>query len=32
MEALDILREKLAGNFYSRFSMGDTWDLYFDGF
>ncbi len=32
MEAIDILREKLLGNFYSRFSRGDTWDLYFDGF
>jgi hypothetical protein len=32
MEAIDILQEKLVGNFYSRFSVGDTFDLYFDGF
>ena len=32
MEAIDLLKEKLVGNFYSRFSIGDTFDLYFDGF
>lgn len=32
MEALEIIQNKLIGNYYSRFSMGDTVDLYFDGF
>lgn len=32
MKALDILREKLTGNYYYRFSTGDTWDFYFDNF
>ncbi len=32
MEALEILKEKFLGNFYSRFSVGDTFDLCFDQF
>jgi hypothetical protein len=32
MDAIEILNEKLTGNFYSRFSVGDTFDLYFDQF
>ena len=32
MEALELLQKKLKGNFYSRFSVGDTWGFYFDGF
>ncbi|MBB6342982.1 hypothetical protein HNP49_003170 [Pseudomonas fluvialis] len=32
MSAIQILKEKLVGNFYSRFSVGDAFDLYFDGF
>ena len=32
MKALDILHNKLVGNFYSRFSIGDTFDLFFDAF
>jgi hypothetical protein len=32
MDAIEILKEKLVGNFYSRFSAGDTFDLLFDGF
>ena len=32
MEEFEILQEKLKGNFYSRFSVGDSWGLYFDGF
>ena len=32
MDAIEILKEKLVGNFYSRFSAGDTFDLYFDKF
>ncbi len=32
MKALEIIKEKLHGNFYSHFSMGDTFDLYFDRF
>ena len=32
MNAIDILKEKLVGNFYSRISLGDTFDLCFDGF
>lgn len=27
IQALDILKDKLLGNFISRFSVGDTWDL-----
>lgn len=27
MQALEILRSKLLGNFISRFSVGNTWDL-----
>ena len=27
MEAIDMLRDKLIGQFISRFSVGDTWDL-----
>ena len=32
MDAIEILKAKLVGNFYSRFGAGDTFDLYFDGF
>ena len=32
MGVIEILKGKLFGNFYSRFSAGDTFDLYFDGF
>lgn len=32
MNTIEILQKKLVGNFYSRFSIGDTFDLYFDGF
>lgn len=32
MKALDILHTKFFGNFYSRFSIGDTFDLVFDDF
>jgi hypothetical protein len=32
MDAITILKEKLIGNFYSRFSVGDTYDLLFDHF
>ena len=32
MDAIEILKEKLVGNFYSRFSVGDTFDIYFDQF
>ena len=32
MDAITILNEKLVGNFYSRFSIGDTYDLSFDNF
>lgn len=32
MSAIEILKEKLLGNFYSRMSLGDTFDLYFDNF
>ncbi len=32
MDVIEILEEKLVGNFYSRFSTGDTFDLYFDQF
>ncbi len=27
MEAIEILKDKLVGQFISRFSVGDTWDL-----
>jgi hypothetical protein len=27
MEAIEVLRNKLVGEFISRFSVGDTWDL-----
>lgn len=30
MGAIEILEDKLVGNFYSRFSVGDTFDLCFD--
>ena len=30
--AIDLLRKKLVGEFISRFSVGDTWNLYFDDF
>lgn len=30
MKAIVKLKEMLVGNFYSRFSAGDTFDLYFD--
>ena len=32
MDEIEILKEKLVGNFYSRFSAGDKFDLYFDQF
>jgi len=32
MEAIELLKKELVGNFYSRFSVGDTWDLCFDNF
>ncbi len=32
MQALEILREKFLGNFFSRFSVGDTFDFYFGQF
>jgi hypothetical protein len=32
MSIIDVLEEKLLGNFYSRVSLGDTFDLYFDRF
>lgn len=32
MGVIEILKDKLVGNYYSRFSAGDTFDLYFDGF
>ncbi|MFD1874116.1 hypothetical protein [Hymenobacter bucti] len=32
MEALEMLRSKLIGSFISRFSTGDTWDLYIGGY
>ncbi|ESP91528.1 MULTISPECIES: hypothetical protein [Pseudoalteromonas] len=32
MSDIEILEEKLLGNFYSRISIGDTFDLYFDSF
>ena len=32
MDAIEILKEKLVGNSYSRFSVGDTFDYDFDEF
>lgn len=32
MRAIEILEEKLLGNFYSRISIGDTFDLCFENF
>ena len=32
MSVVEILEGKLVGNFYSRFGVGDTFDLCFDGF
>ncbi|KNC67531.1 hypothetical protein AC626_10190 [Pseudoalteromonas rubra] len=32
MNIVEILEDKLLGNFYSRVSLGDTFDLYFDQF
>ena len=32
MSVIEVLEEKLLGNFYSRVSIGDTFDLYFDRF
>lgn len=32
MTVIEVLREKLVGKFYSRFRVGDTFDLNFDGF
>ncbi|AWF80511.1 hypothetical protein BTJ40_06635 [Microbulbifer sp. A4B17] len=32
MSAIEVLQEKLLGNFYSLFRVGDVFDLYFDGF
>ena len=32
MGEIEVLKDKLVGNYYSRFSAGDTFDLYFDGF
>ncbi len=32
MRAIEILEKKLLGNFYSRISIGDTFDLYFHGY
>jgi hypothetical protein len=32
MSVIEVLEEKLLGNFYSRVSLGDTFDLYFDRF
>ena len=32
MEAIEILRDKLVGEFISRFSVGDTWDLSISGY
>ncbi|TDN39438.1 hypothetical protein E4631_14655 [Hymenobacter sp. UV11] len=29
MKPIEVLNDKLKGNFISRFSIGDTWDLYF---
>jgi hypothetical protein len=32
MNEIDILKKKFIGNYYTRFSVGDTFDYYFDGF
>lgn len=32
MKEIEILKEKLVDNFYSRISVGDTFDLFFDDF
>ena len=32
MSVIEILEERLLGSFYSRICVGDTFDLYFDGF
>jgi hypothetical protein len=32
MEALDLLKDKLVRTVISRFSVGDTWSLYFRGY
>ena len=32
MSIIEVLEEKLLGNFYTRLSCGDTFDLHFDGF
>ncbi len=32
MSVIEVLQEKLIGNFYSSFRVGDTFDLNFDGF
>ncbi len=32
MSVIEVLQEKLIGNFYSIFRVGDAFDLYFDGF
>lgn len=32
MSVIEVLKEKLLGNFYSTFRVGDAFDLYFDGF
>lgn len=32
MSVIEVLQEKLHGNFYSMFRVGDAFDLYFDGF
>jgi hypothetical protein len=29
MEPIEVLNDRLKGNFISRFSIGDTWELYF---
>jgi hypothetical protein len=32
MQALELLRNRLLGSFISRFSVGDTWKFYIDGY
>ncbi|CAA0121216.1 Uncharacterised protein [BD1-7 clade bacterium] len=32
MSVIEVLQEKLLGNFYSLFRVGEAFDLYFDGF
>jgi hypothetical protein len=32
MSVIEVLQEKLLGNFYSVFRVGDAFDLYFNGF